>query len=148
MKRLFCALALTHFLGTAACAEQVVVAARTIYPGQIIKEDFLRAEYARDDVRLAPDIAHDNSELAGKTAIRTILPGRPIAMAQVREPDVVEAGRPLRVTYNFAGLRISMQALALSSGSVGETIQLRNPDSGRPIAGLIRADGTVEVEPQ
>jgi flagella basal body P-ring formation protein FlgA len=41
-----------------------------------------------------------------------------------------------------------MQALALSAGGIGETIQLRNLDSGKPMTGMIMADGTVEVEPQ
>jgi flagellar basal body P-ring formation protein FlgA len=148
MKQLFRALALMLIPGNTARAEQVIVAFRIIYPGQIIKEDFLRAEYAGDASAFGSEFAHVSGELAGKIAARTILPGRPIALAQVREPDAVEAGRPVRITYKYAGLKISIQALALSAGGIGETIQLRNLDSGKPLTGLIRADGTVEVVPQ
>jgi flagellar basal body P-ring formation protein FlgA len=148
MKQLSCALALILTAGMAARAEQVIVASRTIYPGQIIQADVLQAEYAGDGSQFGPGFAHDSSELAGKVAARTILPGRAIALAQVRAPDVVEAGRPVLIYYQHAGLKISMQALPLASGSIGETIQLRNLDSGKPIAGLIRTDGTVEVERQ
>jgi flagellar basal body P-ring formation protein FlgA len=148
MKQLIRALALMLIPGTAARAEHVIVASRTIYPGQIIREEFLSAEYAGDGSAFGSQFAHISGELAGKVAARTILPGRPIALTQAREPDAVEAGRAVRITYKFAGLKISMQALALSAGGIGETIQLRNLDSGKPLTGMIMADGTVEVEPQ
>jgi flagellar basal body P-ring formation protein FlgA len=148
MRHMCWALVVIHCFAQAACAEQVVVAPRVIYPGQAIHANQIRAAFVRDDAGFSAGYAHDPNELAGKIAVRTILPGRPIGLAQVRAPDVVEAGRPVRILYQHAGLKISLQALALSSGGVGETIQLRNPDSGKPIAGLIRGDGTVEVEPQ
>jgi flagellar basal body P-ring formation protein FlgA len=148
MRHISWALVVIYCFAQAACAEQVIVAPRVIYPGQAIHENQIRAAFVRDDAGFSAGYAHDLNELAGKIAVRTILPGRPIGLAQVREPDAVEAGRRVRITFNHSGLRISIQALALSSGGIGETIQLRNPDSGKPITGLIRADGTVEVEPQ
>jgi flagellar basal body P-ring formation protein FlgA len=148
MKQLCWAMVFMHCFAQAARSEQVLVAPRVIYPGQIISEGMLSVAEIGAGSQYGSDYAHDSRQLAGKLAARTILPGRPIALAQVRERDAVEAGRRVRITYKHAGLKISIQALALSSGSIGETIQLRNPDSGKPIAGLIRADGTVEVEPQ
>jgi flagella basal body P-ring formation protein FlgA len=148
MRQLRWALIFMHCFAQAARAEQVIAAPRIIYPGQVISEGMLSVVEIGAEPQYGPDYAHDSRQLAGKIAVRTILPGRPIALAQVRQPDVVEAGHPVRVTYKHAGLKISIKALALSSGGIGETIQLRNPDSGKPITGLIRADGSVEVEPQ
>jgi flagellar basal body P-ring formation protein FlgA len=127
-----------------AQAETALVATRTIYPGQeIMPETLRRVELNRRIV----DGAGEVSEVAGMVAVRTILRGHPIVFAMLRNPHLVEAGKPVRIEYVHEGLTISLAAVPLGSGGAGDVIQLRNPGSGKSIMGLVREDGTVVVGP-
>jgi flagellar basal body P-ring formation protein FlgA len=131
-------------LCTSVQAETALVATRTIYPGQEILPDALRR--AELNARVA-DAARDASEISGMVALRTILPGRAIAFSMLRKPHLIEAGKPVRVTYVHDGLTITLAAVPLTPGGAGDTIQLRNPGSGKSIMGFVREDGTVVVGP-
>jgi flagellar basal body P-ring formation protein FlgA len=127
-----------------AQAETALVATRTIYPGQeIMPETLRRVELNRRIV----DGASEASEVAGMVAVRTILRGHPIVFSMLRNPHLVEAGKPVRIEYVHEGLTISLAAIPLGSGGAGDVIQLRNPGSGKSIMGLVREDGTVVVGP-
>jgi flagella basal body P-ring formation protein FlgA len=47
--------------------------------------------------------------------------------------------------YREGGLTIVTSALALEPGSIGDTIKVRNEDSGLTVSGRIQPDGSVAV---
>jgi flagella basal body P-ring formation protein FlgA len=83
--------------------------------------------------------------LVGKLARRTLLPGVPIPLNAVGEPNAISNGSRVRVVFDQEGLEIETYAIALQAGSVGEVISVRNPDSGVTISGIVQSDGTVRV---
>jgi flagella basal body P-ring formation protein FlgA len=87
----------------------------------------------------------DRSELAGKVAKRTLLPGYPIPLNSIREPDAVTAGVPVQVVFQSGVLLITAQASPLKSAQAGEVVSVRNLESGRTISGVVQQDGTVLV---
>ena len=144
------AIAAIGFLTAAAIApalaqETVVVATRVIYPGETVSADLLEQVTLRRGAQPAPSVALDVTELDGKVARRTILPRRYIPLSSIREPYLVERGKPTQVVMNDGGLTISITAVPLESGSAGDQIRIRNVDSGVVFNGTVLADGTVRV---
>ena len=115
----------------------------TIYPNTIIADDML------EDMDIG-SAGHAQAfatreALIGKVARQTLLPNAPVLASAVREPFAIKQGQPAVAVFQAGGLVISATAVPLESGSVGDAISLRNPDSGTTIRGVVQADGTVRV---
>jgi flagella basal body P-ring formation protein FlgA len=84
-------------------------------------------------------------DVVGMMAVRTLLPGLSIPLAALSPPRLVRAGATVKMIYIDGGLTITATADALQDGVVGQTVKLRNEDSGITVSGRVRADGTVLV---
>ena len=127
-----------------AAAERRPVAALTIYPGDIIRDQMITDADFPDTVASSA-YATNRSMLVGKVARRTLLPGQPIPANAVGEPKLVTIGAMVRLVYEEGGLVISTYASALQAGGAGDIVSVRNPESGITISGVIRADGSIHV---
>ena len=116
-----------------------------IYPGDTIKEAFLVDHDFTSDPPVQGSMIDSHAALVGKLARRTLLPGMPIPLNAVGDPNAVTNGAKVRVVFEQDGLIIETYAAALQSGSVGQVISVRNLDSGLTIAGTIQPDGSVRV---
>ncbi|MGB8279231.1 MAG: flagellar basal body P-ring formation chaperone FlgA [Methylovirgula sp.] len=122
------------------------VPAVTIYPGDRIQESFLvDREFSDETSALRGAVINSRLALVGKLARWTLLPGVPIPMNAVSEPNAISNGARVRVVFEQDGLDIETYAIALQAGSVGQVISVRNPDSGTTISGIVQADGSVRV---
>jgi flagella basal body P-ring formation protein FlgA len=121
------------------------VPSQVIYPGDIIREGML-TDVPSDDApgRVGP-IVDTHAALVGKMAKRTLLPGRLIATIAVENPRAVSNGAEIKLIYRDGPLTIVTFAMALDNGAVGDTIRVRNADSGTIISGVILPDGSVSV---
>ena len=124
---------------------QLPVARRTIYPGDTITEDMIALKGA-DQIRGVGALVTDPESLIGRTARRTLLPGQPIPKVAIREAYVVFQGKTVQVIFHSGTVTITGIALALESGSTGETINARNPDSGIVIRGVVQPDGSLRAD--
>ena len=117
----------------------------TLYPGDLIGDEQLvgRAFIAHTVARAS--VVGSREALVGKVARRTLLPGQPVPVGGVRDPYVVNQGKPAVVVFEADGLSISTSALALQNGGIGDLVSLRNLDSGNVIKGTVAPDGTVRV---
>jgi flagella basal body P-ring formation protein FlgA len=131
--------------GTAdAETQQLPVPKLTIYPGDAITIDALTVK----SFPLQADtgaVVQTPQALIGKVARRTLVAGKPIPLAYVRDREVIQKGKPVRVVFASGGLTISGVAVPLQPGGVGDVLSLRNVDSGTVIKGIVEADGTVRV---
>jgi len=131
--------------GVACAQETVLVPNRVIYPGETVEIAALK-EVTLKPGRTRPDaVATMPDELEGKVARRTLLPGRYIATAALREAYLVEQGASVQVLFVAGGLTISATAVTLQPGSAGDLVKVRNLDSGKVLSGTVMADGTVRV---
>jgi len=138
---LFCFAATTAF-----AVERVVVSTRTIYPGQMIESQDLKIVVVRNPNKVRYAVVRNPQMLIGKIAARTILPGHYIPVAaSTQKPKLIKAGKPTRVRLLVGSLAITMISLPLSDGSVGQSIRLRNPASGKIFSGIVMQDGSVQV---
>jgi flagella basal body P-ring formation protein FlgA len=144
------ALAATSFsVGTlhGAVAEERVlpVPSVTIYAGDTIQESMLKDRTFPDNYRYRTAVVESPRVLAGKMARRTLLPGEPIPMNAVDDPKLVTRGAQAQIVFEEGGLSIMGVGIALQSGTMGETIQVKNVDSGRVITGRVQADGRIRI---
>lgn len=128
-----------------ASETSVVVVTGVVYPGQEITPDMVRDVTLRKPLRIKQRIVLERSEIIGMVAQRTLLPGRTIPHAALREAYVVEAGTPVRASYLAGGLSISVIVVPLADGSAGDFVKVRNPDSGRVFSAEVLDDGSVVV---
>lgn len=133
-----------HFASPAAAGEHRPVAALTIYPGDVIRDEMLM-DAEVPDAATGVAFAMNRSMLVGKVAKRTLLPGQPIPTNAVGLPRLVTVGSMVRLVYSEGGLTITTYASALQNGSAGDVVTVRNPESGIVVTGIVRADGTVRI---
>ena len=140
------ALAFVSAAATPAAAQTAVVpsAKAVIYPGDVIGDEMLADTSAQLDGAGGP-FALSRSELIGKVARRTLLPGRAIPLRAIDNPRVVRNGAEVQIVYVEGDLTIVTVGAALQDGSIGEVIKIRNDDSGVTVIGTVRPDGTVRV---
>lgn len=85
--------------------------------------------------------------LRGQPAEREQPTTTPVKEKPKEEPIVVRPRDSVRLIVRGTGLRVSIPAAeALQSGRVGDTIRVKNPRSGRVVAGRITSAGEVEIE--
>ncbi len=118
----------------------------TIYPGDLIQDSYLiDRDFSSNPTMPRTGVIDSRKMLVGKLARRTLLPGVPIPLNGVGEPNAISNGSRVRVVFDQEGLQIETYAIALQAGSVGEVISVRNPDSGITISGIVQSDGSVRV---
>ncbi len=138
----------SSFVAPLAAAPNTVlpVPAVTIYPGDMIKDNYLvDRDFAGNPAVSRTGAIDSRLALVGKLARRTLLPGVPIPLNAVSDPNAITNGARVRVIFAQDGLDIDTYAVALQAGSVGQVISVRNPDSGMTISGVVQADGSVRV---
>ncbi len=141
------ALAAWLVAGTAVAAalDRLPVPTVTIYPGDTIAADMLgTGTFPAGTADNFPVVA-SRDDLIGKVARRTLLPGRLIVRNTVGEPDLVQKGKIIPIHFEQGPLMITASVLALQSGALNDTIQVRNIDSGKVIVATVAADGSVRV---
>ncbi len=118
---------------------------QVIYPGDVIRDAMLTDisvdEASADD----GSIVGSRAALIGKIAKRTLLPGREILAIAIENPRAVANGAHVTLVYRDGALTIVTSAQALEPGGVGDTIKVRNDDSGLTVSGKIQPDGSVGV---
>jgi flagella basal body P-ring formation protein FlgA len=141
------AFALVLATGQGALAEERIlpVPAITIYPGDTINESMLKDRTFPENYRYRAAVVESPRVLAGKMARRTLLPGEPIPMNAVDDPKLVTRGTQAQIVFEEGGLSIMGIGIPLQSGTLGETIQVKNVDSGRIITGRVQSDGRIRI---
>jgi flagella basal body P-ring formation protein FlgA len=139
------AVACLFALAPAAAQEIAIVTKRVIYPGETVGLDVLREVRLKAGRQVPDAMVTSIAAIEGKVAKRTLLPGRYIPMAAIREIYLIEQGAPVEVVFQHGALTITAQAVSLEPGSEGDLIKVRNVDSGAVFVGQIMADGTVKV---
>ena len=150
-RRLARSVVLAMFAGRLVCVPATadprvaLSARRVIYPGDIISSETLGETI---NIAASPGygtVSEGKELLIGKRAKRTLLPGQPILIADVENPRVVVNGSQVRIAYRENNMSIFASGLALQNGSAGDTIRVRNSDTGLSVSGVVQPDGTVAV---
>jgi flagella basal body P-ring formation protein FlgA len=131
----------------AAHADRIafIVPSQIIYPGQTIGNAGLQEKMFTIKASAAGSYVMSTQQLIGKVARRTLLPGQPILVTAVNEPDLIERGTPVALVYNTGTLVITAKGIPMEPGHAGDFIKVRNIDSGIIVSGTVLADGTIQI---
>ena len=66
-------------------------------------------------------------------------------MNSVDDPKIVTRGAQTAILFEEGGLSIVGIGIPMQSGALGETVQVKNVDSGRVITGKVQADGRIRI---
>jgi flagella basal body P-ring formation protein FlgA len=97
------------------------------------------------DYRQAPDTYPRELPPTARLS-RPLAAGQPVLIDMLILPDVIQAGKKIRVRSAGSGFDVSQEGVALNSAAPGETVKARMP-SGRIVHGTATRDGQVAVSP-
>ena len=85
------------------------------------------------------------SHVAGRVARQSIPEGQRIVSAFLSEPKLVLQGETVHVRVLDGLAKLCLDAIAQSTGSKGDTVLMRNPESGKSFRGVVQDKGQVIV---
>lgn len=122
-----------------------VVAAANLRAGQILAESDVRLETAEDFPHRALPVG-SVEEAVGRVTRRSLPAGAPIVPAALAEPNAVERGQTVAVEVHSGAALLKLEAKAENAGHRGDTISLRNVESGKVFRARIEGKGLVVLE--
>jgi flagella basal body P-ring formation protein FlgA len=125
-------------------ARTVLVARRTLMRGEKIDASMFEV-VERDRRQIPPDHLQSSEGLANAELIAPIQAGETLRTSQFRRSTVVRKGQLVVLTVNQSGIEISVRVEAMEDARVGEQLRLRNPDSGKTLAGVATGQGTARA---
>lgn len=123
---------------------QVAVASRSIHRGEMIEETDVKAEF-RQLTRTGLSTHLLVEEAVGLLAKRAIAAGDTIRSTHVEAPLAVKRGDRVKILSRNALVSIEATGEALSNGSLGDQIRVKNLSSERVVKARIIAPGETEV---
>jgi flagella basal body P-ring formation protein FlgA len=129
----------------AQLSQEVWVAATRLERGQELDRSLLgvqKVDVLRERTPLIPATADPTSF----DLTQSIPAGRPLTTRDVVARPVVRKGQVVEVVARQRMLAVTMKALALESGAVGDLIKLRNVESRREFSGQITHENKVQVQ--
>lgn len=132
--------------GGAGETVEIFVPVAVVYPGQAVSADTLRRKTIRRQGLAAANILTTADDPTGLVARRTLLPGQFIQKDALRRPTAVQQGQPVTVQYDDGPISIVLSAVAMQSGGVGDTITVRNADTGRIVRATIMENRTLRLQ--
>ena len=133
-------LALILLLASPAAAD-VVLAGRTLRAGSLIapSDIVLLSDPAQPGTASHPD------EAIGQEARVTLYSGRPIPLASLGPPALVERNALVTLEFLRGGLEIRVDGRALGRGAEGDEIRIMNLASRTTVSGFVAGPGLVRV---
>ena len=144
------ALGLVPAAGSSAGAADLNLPVPTVvvYPGQsVLDRGVISARFTVPGNQLSAYVVEEGM-LKDRLARRTLLPNQPILLSDLKSPDAVTAGQVATLIYREEGLLITGKGMPLQSAQAGQSVRVRNVDSGILISGIASEDGSIEVSAQ
>lgn len=99
----------------------------------------------RDRRQVPPDHITSAEGLDHAELIAPLRAGDILRSSQVRRSTVVRKGQVVLLTINRSGIEINVQVEAMEDARLGDSFKLRNPDSGKTLAGVATGQGTARA---
>ncbi len=119
---------------------ETVVATRTLPARSII----LSADIELVDGTVAGHASRIDQVLGMETSV-AIYAGRPMPLAQLLPPAIIERNQMIKLVFQAAGLSIETDGRALERGGIGSRVRVMNLASRNTVFGVILDDGNVYV---
>ena len=124
---------------------EVPVLTRRVRAGDIIGKDDVSLQVMRADA-VGQNALTSPEHLIGKSARHSLLNGRPLNAADVREPQLVGRGSIVTMTYRTENLVITAHGKARENGTAGDVVRVQNLNSGKTVEAVVTGPDTVTVQ--
>jgi len=131
-------------VGEVKAQATVVTPVRWIKPKEVVVAEDVTAMIV-DVPSLTHDFVLDPKDVIGKEVLRPLPPRRPIRKTVLDDPPIIRKGDRVRLEVRQGGLVVQTVGLAKATGKLGDTIPVKNQNSGREVVGRIMGSGLVEV---
>jgi flagella basal body P-ring formation protein FlgA len=132
-----------RFTGTAIETVEAAVLARNVERGEVLKASDVVIE-RRTKAEIGTDLAA-RDRTVGMQARRQLRAGQPIKNADIAKPDLVTRDQSVTLTYQTAGLYLTVRGKALEGGTEGDAVSVMNLQSKRVITGTVTGRGQVSI---
>ena len=130
--------------GAQAGNRTVLMYARSIAAGEIVQPEDLVWGKA---VGAPADAPRDADAVIGKAAKRPLREGAAVAGRDVAAPQIIKKDEVVTVAFESGGIRLTLQAKAMSGAALGETFNVVNPASRKVVQALAIGPGEAVVGP-
>ena len=125
----------------ASLKSKTVVVKKNITKGEVITEDHLTYSFQiSDDL---PGAFTTMSEIIGRKAKFNLASGAVIKTRQLEIIYPVEKGKAVLVVANNSRLSITVNAIALEAGQIGDMIKVKNSTSGKILNAIVTGEKKV-----
>jgi flagellar basal body P-ring formation protein FlgA len=132
-----------RFTGTAIETVEAAVLARGIERNEVIKSSDVVVE-RRPKAEVGSDVA-SRDRAVGMQARRQLRVGQALKVADLAKPDLVQRDQNVTLTYEAAGLYLTIRGKALESGTEGDVVSVLNLQSKRTVSGVVVGRGQVSI---
>ncbi len=138
------ALAPLRLSGRYTTMKELPMLVRVLDTNDIIRQEDVSMQLVQAD-RVRSNTVTDISQLLGKSAKRTISPGRMVRTEEISNPAVIEKNKPITMVFRAKNMEITAMGMTMDAGAVGDIIRVRNNDSARTVQAIVRGNGEAEV---
>jgi flagella basal body P-ring formation protein FlgA len=132
-----------RFTGTAVETVEAAVLARNVERNEVIKSSDVVVE-RRPKAEVGGDAA-TRDRAVGMQARRQLRAGQALKVADLAKPELVTRDQTVTLTYEAAGLYLTIRGKALDSGTEGDVVSVLNLQSKRTVSGTVIGRGQVSI---
>lgn len=121
-----------------------VVLTRRLNPGDDIDVTDVSLQ-TRDVSTMAYGYFSDLKSIQGYTAKRSLANGTLLSPEMLKAPLLIQRGQTVTIAAESGSLSIKMNGKAMSDGSKGDIIRVKNLNSGRIVEGVVQNNGSVKI---
>lgn len=123
---------------------EVVVATKALQRGHLL---------TAGDLEIVKQTAHSPSDAyvsaldqaLGLEVKQRVSQGSKIRIDMLKKPNLVKKGQRVTIHSTAKGLHVSSAGIAMSNGSEGARIRVKNIKSARIVEGVVQADGAIDT---
>jgi flagella basal body P-ring formation protein FlgA len=121
---------------------EVVTLARALARGEAIRTNDMAVE-RRPKAEVADAVRRGDA--LGQAARRDLRAGQFLRAADLMKPELVSRGDSVTLVFEGPGVKVTMQAKALETGTQGDLVQVLNPQSKRVVQATVDGPGRVVI---
>jgi flagella basal body P-ring formation protein FlgA len=124
-----------HFTGSVVETTETAVPTRTFERGEVLKPADVVIE-RRPKAEAGNDLV-TRDRAVGMQARRQLRAGQPLKLADIGKPDLVLRDQNVTLTYETAGLYLTIRGKAMENGAEGDVVSVLNLQSKRTVSGVV-----------
>ena len=136
--------ALLRYTGTYSETFEAAVLARPLASGEVVRAADVTI-VRRPKAEFAANIMTNVEQAVGLAARRPMRQGDVLRQTDLAKAEVIARNDNVTITFQVPGITLTMRGKALEGGSQGDTINVLNVQSKRPVQGKIAGPGHVVV---